>query len=354
MSKAPGPISGVELARRLGLSHATVSYVLNGQGEKKKIAPATIKRVQDEAKRLNYAPMPFARSLLSRRSGMISVIFGNFKMDWAESAVQGLNRVFDPTDYVAFVATHGFNEERNQRELHSFLRRRDNGLITMPTMGCTNFYRDIARSDTPLVFLGDQIPELANLVSSVMWDPSVAIGSAVSHLVGSGRRRIAFLSIDYPGVGTLHRFKAFQSALATHHLHATREMVSTPPVSQEPEQIVNAALDQFFSGRTAPPDAIFALNDGLALPALEALDRRGLRVPEDVALVGMGDLPMTSHSAIGLSTIPEPTAEMAAMAARLLLDLMEGRQKTPVNKTLPTSEFIARRTTLGQSRKAPA
>jgi LacI family transcriptional regulator len=352
MSKIPGPISGVELARRLGLSHATISYVLNGQGEKKKIAPATIKRVQDEAKRLNYAPMPFARSLLSRRSGMISVILGNFKMDWAESAMQGLNRVFDPTEYVAFVATHGFNEERNRRELHSFLRRRDNGLIAIPTMGCTDFYRDIARGDTPIVFLGDQIPELEKLVSSVIWDPSMAIGSAVSHLVGSGRRRIAFLGVDYPGLGTLHRFKAFRAALATHHLHAGKELVSTPAVDQRPDQIVTAALDQFFSGKTKPPDAIFALNDGLALPALEALDRRGLRVPEDVALVGMGDLPMTSHSAIGLSTIPEPVAEEAAMAARLLLDLMDGRQKTPVNKTLPTSEFIARRTTLGKSRKS--
>lgn len=337
------PSSGVQVARRLGLSHATVSYALNGKGEEKGLTPATIKRVLDEAKRMNYAPMPFARSLVTRRSGMISVILPNFRNDWAELVIEGLEKVFDATDFAPFVAIHQFDDARNRRELLSFLKRRDNGLITLPTMNCTELYREIAEAGTPMVFIGDEVPTLHDAVSSVMWDPSEGIRSVVDHLVGTGRKRIAFLGMDYPGLGTVKRFNAFVAALDKHGLRCEKELVSKPPLSLCTEAIVNVSLDQFFRARGGPPDAIFALHDSLALPALEALRQRDVPVPEEVALVGMGDYPLARHTAIGLSSIPEPNAEMAAIAARLLLDLMEGRAEAPVHRTVQTSEFIARR-----------
>ena len=223
----------------------------------------------------------------------------------------------------------------------SFLERRDDGLITMPTMGCVELYREIAKTPLPVVFLGDEIPELTPLISSVMWDPRDAIRAAIAHLAATGRKNIAFLGMDYPGLGTLHRFKAFREALNRQGLPVRRHLISRPPATGTAEQIVNASLDQFFSPRKDRPDAIFALNDGLALPALEALESRGLRVPEDVAVVGMGNLP---HASLGISTIPEPVEQMGEMAARLLLDIIEKRVKPPIHKSISTSEFIARRT----------
>jgi LacI family transcriptional regulator len=106
---------------------------------------------------------------------------------------------------------------------------------------------------------------------------------------------------------------------------------------------VNLSLDQFFWAKAGPPDAIFALNDSLGLPALEALRHRAVRVPEDVALVSMGDYPLARNPLIGLSSIPEPIIQMASMAAHVLLDLMDGRAKAPVHRTVETSEFIVRR-----------
>jgi LacI family transcriptional regulator len=333
-------ISGLQLAKKLGLSHATVSFVLNGIGEKRKISKDTIDRVLAAAKRYNYAPNRFARSLKSQRSGMISVILPNFKMDWAEHVMTGMRRVFDQSELIAFVSTHSFQEDRNKRELLSFLERRDNGLITLPTMGCVEIYREIARTPLPIVFLGDEIPELTPLISSVMWDPRDAIRAAIAHLAATGRHRIAFLGMDYPGLGTLHRFKAFREALNRQGLPLKRHLVSRPPATATAEEIINASLDQFFGTKKDRPDAIFALNDGLALPALEALQARGLRVPEDVAVVGMGNLP---HASLGISTIPEPVEQMGEMAARLLLDIIDKRVKPPVHKSISTGEFIARR-----------
>ena len=343
LANLPGDrtISGYQLAKRLGLSHATVSFVLNGIGEKRKISKATISRVLAAAKQLNYAPNRFARSLRSQRSSMISVILPNFKLDWAERVILGMRKLFDHSELIPFVTTHSFEEDRNRRELRSFLERRDNGLITLPTIGCAPIYREIAKSSLPIVFLGDEIPELTPLISSVMWDPRESIRAAVAHLAGSGRKRIAFLGIDYPGLGTLHRFKAFQEALHRQGLALQRHLVSRPAASETAEMIVETSLNQFFSKSKDSPDAIFALNDGLALPALDALQQRGIRVPEDVAVVGMGNL---THSFLGMSTIPEPVEEMAEMAARLLLDLIEQKVKPPIHKSISTSEFISRHT----------
>lgn len=293
---------------------------------------------------MNYSPMPFARSLVNRRSGMVSVILPNFKNEWAEMVVEGLEQVMDATGFSPFVAIHKFDEQRNRRELLSFLKRRDNGLITLPTMNCTDLYLEIAKQNTPMVFISDEVPELHRKVSSVMWDPSQAIRSVVGHLVGAGRKRIAFLGMDYPGLGTVKRFKAFLAALKEHGLECPREWVSKPSPALPLETIVNISLDQFFWAKTGPPDAIFALNDALGLPALGALRQRAVKVPEDVALVSMGDYPLARNPLIGLSSIPEPIIEMGSMAAHVLLDLMEGRAEAPVHRTVETSDFIARRT----------
>jgi LacI family transcriptional regulator len=342
------PISGVELSRKLGLSHATVSFVLNGLGKQKKISPATIKRVQEAAVKYNFAPNLFARSLKTQRSGMVGVILGNLSMDWAETVMVAIQDVFDSTQYVPFVATHRFEVERNRREVLSSLQRRDDGLITLPMPGCEDLYRMLAKSRVPVVFVADELADFTEEISSVMWDPTEAIRAAISHLAEIGRTRIAFLGMNYPGLGTLHRFESFKDALGDLKLPFRPEWVANLPNTLGSLEATGWAMDKFFRDPSDAPNAIFALNDGVALPALEVLEMRGYRVPEDVALIGMGDLPMTRHSAVGISTAPEPIAKMATIAAELLLDLIENRISDPVRKTLPTREFFPRRTTLGQ------
>ena len=95
------------------------------------------------------------------------------------------------------------------------------------------------------------------------------------------------------------------------------------------------------------PDSIFVLNDGLALPLLDGLCRRGISVPEDVALIGMGDLPLTGHSSMGLSTMREPVEEMGE-AAQTILKLIESPALGPIQRVISCVELKARRTTIGQ------
>lgn len=347
-SRPVNPISGLELARKLGVSHATVSYVLNGVAEKRRISPKTIRRVQEAAIQFNCSLNRAARSLKGSRSGMIGIVIGNLKMDWAESVMNAIQGVFDGTDLVPFIATHNFDSVRNRREIISSLQRRDEGIITFPLAGCEDIYESLIQAKMPLVFLADEFAELTGLVSSVMWDPRPAVREAVQHLAALGKKKIAFLGIDYRGLGTLHRFKAFQESLKEVGIPLNRKWVATPPASQSPEEIVGIALNQFFANDADKPDAIFCLNDGLALPALEMIENEHrFSVPGQVAVIGMGNLPLAGHPRIGLTTLPEPIADMSALAASLILDLMEGRVKAPVRKSVSTNELLIRRTTAG-------
>ncbi len=341
------PMTSTELARKLGLSTTTVSFVLNGLAEEKKIAPETAKRVLAAAEKHNYIPNPFARSLHKKRSGVIGVVLGNFKMDYAEAAMLGMRRVLDATGHVPFVAMHSFETERNRKELLSSLGRRDEGIIAFPLPDCDEVYQKIHKAGLPLVLFGEVLTGLEN-ISSVTWDSEAAARAAVQHLVAIGRRRIAFLGVDYPGIGNLHRFKAYNDVLKSNGLPVSRQWISHSPALLDPEVITRRAIDQFFpGGPKASPDAIFAVNDGLALPALDELQRRRIRVPDDVAVIGMQDLPISGHPAIGLSTIREPVREMGEAAARVLIDLIEGRARPPVRVAIPSCELLIRRTTAG-------
>lgn len=119
-----------------------------------------------------------------------------------------------------------------------------------------------------------------------------------------------------------------------------------PPAAESVGQIVESGLDKILSAPTRP-DALFVLNDGTALPALDSLRRRGVRVPQDLAIVSMGDVPLAGHSAIGLSTMREPLAEMGRSAAEIALKLIAKPGRPPTHRTIECSELHARRTTIG-------
>jgi LacI family transcriptional regulator len=101
------------------------------------------------------------------------------------------------------------------------------------------------------------------------------------------------------------------------------------------------------------PDALFALNDALALSTLEVLYELGIRVPDDVALMGMGDLPFTAYAGVSLSTMKEPIEEMGREAAKLMLELIAHPGKGPVERLIPCLELKARRTTMPYHPRKP-
>ena len=345
----PAPITAEELARRLGISRATVSIVLRGDAVRRKISPATTRRVLEAARKHNYVPNLAARMLRRQRRDMIGVIFPNFRLDWAERVMTGMLEVLGPSPYTPFVATHRFDADLFTREALSSLERRDDALICHPLPDLRGVYKRLAGGSVPVVFLGDRPSDATHTkgFSSVVWDAGAAARVAVQHLVQLGRRRIGFLGIDYRMQMSQERAAAYRAVLREAGLTAEPHWTFEPPASSTIEQIVEPGLDRMFAAGQAHPDALFVLNDGIALPTLESLFRRGIRVPADVAVVSMGDLPLTGHAAIGLSTLREPVEQMGREAAEMALRLIEDPAAGPLRHTIACAELHARRTTLG-------
>ena len=344
------PVTAEALAKLLGVSRATVSIVLRGDAQRRKISHATTQRVLDAAKRHNYVPNQAARMLRRRRADMIGVIFPNFSLDWAERVMTGMLELLEPSPYTPFVATHRFHPALFTKEVLSSLERRDDVLICHPLPGLDEVYQRLAAGSVPVIFLGDRPVGKGPAAgfSSVVWDSGAAARTAVQHLVDLGRRRIGFLGIDYPMEMSQARAAAYRSVLAGAGLKVDPKWVFLPPASSTLAQIVDPGLDQMFAPGRPAPDAIFVLNDGIAMPMLESLARRGIRVPEDVAVVSMGDLPLTGHRAVGLSTMREPVEEMGRRAAELAIRLIEDPSAGPVRHSIEVAELHARRTTIGE------
>jgi len=343
------PVTSAMLANQLGVSRATVSIVLNGHGPKRKISPTTIQRVLDAARDQGYAPNRTARNLRLQRSGVIGVVMADFRMDWAERVMRGMGEVFDPGEYTPLVATHRWDAVRHRKELMAALQRRDEAVIVQPLPGQEEVYQQFMAVGIPLVFLGDRppiTPTSTPLAASFAgWDSAAATRTAVRHLIDRGYRRIGHLGFHHPMHMTQERTAAYRRVLAEANLPVNEAWISLPHAGGAVEGTIATEIARMFAPGIEHPDALFVLNDGIALQLLEILDQRDIRVPQDVAIIGMGDLPLTGHSGISLSTVREPCEEMGRAAAHAALSLIAEPGREPIVSLIPGNELRARRTT---------
>src|SRR5438874_10139247 len=134
-ASASPTITAAMLAAKLGLSRSTVSIVLRGDAERRKISPETVARVLEAAQKYNYVPNLIAQRLRRQRSDIISVIVVNFRLDWCEELMGGVLEVLDQGPLTPFVTTHRNNPQRQEKELLAAISRRDDAIVCQPIPG---------------------------------------------------------------------------------------------------------------------------------------------------------------------------------------------------------------------------
>lgn len=338
------PVTVYTIAEALGLSASTVCYVLNGSYKKYKISERTAERVRQKANELNYVPNELARSLRRRSSGLIGVVLIDHSNNWSQLCLDGMEQVVEEKPYTIITTIHRWNPELNTKEIQSLLQRRVEGIICVPIPECIDIYRTVQARNVPMVFLGQRLEEMPE-ISSVMWDSGPAARLAVEHLIKSGRERIGFLSSRMQNDMTSPRYKEYRATLEKFGLprHEQWELILPPPSPQRQAFLVER-IGQLMQDNPRP-DAFYVANDGLALVLQTMLLEMGYDVPGDVAIIGMGDLPICRHPAVSLSTMREPISRMGERAIELLLESIDSPQKEPVHEKLLGNELMARRST---------
>lgn len=336
-----GRVRSVDIARELGVSRTAVSFVLTNSPNAANISQKKRERILALARAWNYRPNAVARSLREQRSGIVGVVFPDLSHSWAERVLVGMHEVLEPRQYVPLISMSLWQPDRERNEMRSLVGRQVDAIVSIsPNVDNQDVYEEVVQAGTPLLFAGDALAE-DDRYHHVIWDEGEAVRAAMAHLVERGRERIALLTASYESLLAREREEAYRRVVSQAELAADDRLIVSPP----PHQGVEAALARLLARSGPKPDAILATTDALAIPALSYLDGRGVAVPDDIAVMGLGDLPSSSYSRIGLTTVEPPTAELGRRAAQLSLDLIEDPPPEPVHDFIRSSRVIVRKTT---------
>jgi len=322
-----------EIARQAGVSVPTVSRVVNGRSD---VSPKTRARVEQLLQQYGYRKRPTASGT---GAALLDLVFNDLDSPWAVEIIRGVEEVAHAAGVGTVVsAIHG--RSGDAREWMRNLRARaSDGVILVTSFLEPVLHEELRILGVPLVVVDPAgSPALdAPTIGAANWSGGMA---ATEHLLSLGHRRIALIAGPPRLLCSRARFDGYRAALEGAGLGVDDSLVV--PGDFHPESGFNgcnALLDL-----PEPPTAIFAASDQMALGAIEALRRRGLRVPEDMSLVGFDDLPEVRWSAPPLTTIRQPLADMGKLAVRTVLRLARDEQPDSPRVELGT-ELVIRAST---------
>jgi len=344
---AKNRITLYDVAEHVGFSKSTVAYVMSGKAGDVGVAQKTIEKIETAATELGYVPNYWASSLARQSTGMISVLLDGLWGGWANEVMFAISQTLRMQTYTPFLAADWEDPQLFEKEVSATIQRRDEGVICHSFIGEAKQYARIVDSGIPLVFLGAVPLRLEGLpgVNSVVWNDAPAVETAVRHLVDTGRRKIAFLGAEHGVRSDRRRFMAYEKVIQEAGLELREEWQDWIGMDQFPDSPTRGSMERFFAPGKEWPDALFALNDVIALDALLMAEEMGIRVPDDLAVIGMGDLPITKN--VSLSTMHEPLRELGAAAAQMVLELIDNPEKTPLHREIDCNELVIRKSTGG-------
>lgn len=330
-----------DIAAALGVSIATVSRALTGSYE---VNSETRAKVQAKAKELHYKPNIQARNLLKRRNNMVGVVVPEFITFFFPEIIIGIQDILNKEGYQVLICQSNESSELERKNVEMLEDSMVEGLIISVTKESKNIdlYKRLINEQMPIVFINRVIPELE--ASQVIIDDRKWAFKAVEHLIKCGYTRIAHLAGNEHLSVTQRRVQGYKDALLAYNEPIHERLIMYVGVQQDRAKI---GVDYLLSLKDKP-DAIFAVNDPVAIGTILELRKRGIRVPEDIAVVGFSESPI--GRIIELSSVAQPTFEIGHVAAKLLLNKIDNHN-TPVEIKVLDAQLNIRNSSLPTAKK---
>lgn len=338
-----------KLAEHLGLAPATVSLVLNDSPVAGTISAETKAKILAAARELNYRPNFLARCLRTRRSFTIGVMVSEVSEGYNAMVMSGIEDHLLREGYFYFVASHRFRPDLIDEYTELFLNRAVDGLIVVNTP----WQRSL---NIPVVTVSCH--HSVHGATSIVLDHRLAAEIALKHLVRLGHRRVAFIKGQAFVPDTEVRWNAIVEVATKVGVSITPKLVTQlDDNSPKPELGYKVTQKLLTTGERF--SALFAFNDISAIGAIRALHEFGLRVPEDVSVIGFDDIDSAAYQNPGLTTVRQPLRNMGTMAAEIVvsrLSAVNGENKVAPSQVIVEPELILRGTTsaLGKSKTSQA
>ncbi len=305
-----------DVAQAAGVSVTTVSHVVNAT---RHVAPRTSARVRSAIAELGFQPSAVARALKTDRSRSVGMLVTSSTNPFFAEVIRGVEEGCFARGYSLILCNTGDVSERLEAYLATLVAKRIGGLAVMTTNLDQRFFQRLgSRRPLPVVAIDTQGLPGTSLVN----DDSEAGGRlAGRHLVQRGFRRLAVIAGKAAHPRSRERLAGFRAALAEAGLALDPALVLPSDLTVGGGfAAMQALLDR--SGDDAP-EAVFCLNDLLAVGGLCALDKRGLKVPEDISIIGYDDIELAAYTVPPLTTVRQPAAEIGRRAADILIAQIE-------------------------------
>lgn len=329
-----------DIARDLGVSVVTVSKVLRGNAD---IGEATRKRVLKRMKELNYQPNMMARGLASGRTYTVGLVVPDLVHPFFAEFAKSLGGVLRTTSRALILASSEEDPEIERQEIRTLLNRGVDVLIIASCQANLRNFYELGDDRTPYLLFDRNFPHLA---AHFVGSDDVIVGEmATNHLIEIGRKRIAHIG-GRNSSPSFDRLRGYRNALVAAGLPTPDNLVLLRDRVEESGDIVGFQVMQELLKRKPRPDAVFCYNDLTAVGAIEATLQAGLRVPDDIAFVGCGNLRYANYLRVPLSSIDHDTAALGRAAGQLVLELSSEPQQDPQQVLVP-STLVARESTIG-------
>ena len=309
-----------DLADKLGVSIATVSRALRNSHE---VGEEMTRKVKQLAKELNYRPNPFAQSLRKEAPRVIGVIVPNLVTHYYAAVLDGIEDYASKLGYSVISANSHEDHEREAQALDNFLNMHVEGIIACLAQDTTDYshFEQLHEMGVPLVFFARCC--LEDMFSQVVGNGDVAAQEATQHMIETGSRRVAFIGGPNHLDMVRRRKHGYLEALRENRIPIDRDLVVCDKIDFDVAR--NATL-RLLEGEN-PPDAILAFNDIITYAAFDAIKSKGLRIPEDVAIIGFTDGDTAAFVTPRLSAIMDQAHVQGTKACQLLMKSINGDEK---------------------------
>ncbi|QHE51818.1 LacI family DNA-binding transcriptional regulator [Pontibacillus sp. HMF3514] len=305
-----------DIAKMANVSRTTVSRALNNSGY---VSEDVRKKIMNIVEETGYMPSVSAKSLRTKRSGVIGIILPRISTETASRLVNGINDVLSKQGFQILLTDTELQKDKEIEYIRLLKSRQVDGIILSATNINDELLQTIQDVDLPFVSLGQDFPG----VTSVVYDDYAASVDVTNMLIQKGYDKIAFIGIgeEDPSVG-YERKQAYLQTMAKHNL----------PIQDQWVEIGDFSIDSGYEGMkrilqntSEQPNAVFAVTDRMAIGAMEYLKEQGYRIPEDIAVTGIGASVMSKYVSPSLTTVDYFNKEAGEEAARALIAQLQGK-----------------------------
>jgi DNA-binding LacI/PurR family transcriptional regulator len=334
--QAPRKVSIKDIARLARVSHSTVSRALRSSPVVNSETAARIRKIADEA---GYRASAAARSLVMGRTNTIGVVVTNIADPFVAGVVSGIEGSAEEHGYSVFLANSNADPDREVRVVRSFEERRVDGIIVTSSRVGALYLPLIERMHVPVVLVNNQHP--SEFAHSIMINNVEASLAATRHLIRLGHRRIAYLGDRFGQQSDTERFAGYRRGVEEAGMQFSPELVvHGNGMPEGGEQAMSQLL-----ALPKPPTAVFCYNDMSAVGVMRQIRAHGLRIPDDLSVVGFDDLYLSQYLQPPLTTVRQPMNQMGRMAMEALLRIMSGVECTRIQRV--EGQLIVRESVAG-------